>query len=315
MPSTAKLRILTLAVPFLTLAAPARAEIALPGDHAFPESIASTVDGTLYVSSPGAGGVLRVEPGQAAKTWVAPGAYGTRSTFGVLADETSGMLWVCSNDISALGVAGPSTVKGAFLKGFDLKSGAGKVSAQLPGAKALCNDMAIAPDGSVLVTNSLAPEVLRLKPGGKTLEVWAQSPMFQPPKQGAGLDGIVFGGDGNLYVDLFNDAKLFRIDVKDGAPGKVTELKPSRGLKLTDALRAAEGSSFLMIEGAGSLDRVTVDGDAAKVDTLKQGMDGPTGVTTVGTKAYVSEGQLPKLFGHPSGGPTLPFKVYEVPLK
>ena len=291
------------------------AEIALPGNHAFPESITSTTDGTLYVSSPGAGGVLRIKPGAKPEMWIKPGAYGTRSTFGVLADEGSGTLWVCSNDVSALGAPGPSDVKGSFLEGFDLGSGKGKVSARLPGPRALCNDMAVAPDGSLLVTDSLAPEILRLKPGGTTLEVWAQNPMFQPPAKGAGLDGIVFGGDGNLYVDLFSDAKLFRIDVKDGQPGKVTELNASRAMQLTDALRAAEGASFLMIEGSGKLDRVSIDGDSAKLDTLKEGMDGPTGVTTLGANAYVSEGQLPKLFARSPGAPKLPFKVYEVPLK
>ena len=289
------------------------AEIALPGEHAFPESITSSTDGTLYVSSPGAGGVLRIEPGQKPEMWIQPGAYGTRSTFGVLADETSSTLWVCSNDASALGAPGPSTVKGSFLKGFDLKTGAGKISARLPGDRALCNDMAIAPDGSVLVTDSLAPEILRLQPGAKALEVFVQSPMFQPPKQGAGLDGIVFGGDGNLYVDLFSDAKLFRVDMKVGLPGKVTELKASRAMTLTDALRGSSAKSFLMIEGGGRLDRVTIDGDSARIDTLKEGMAGPTGVTTVGATAYVSEGQLSRLFGK-GGSPKLPFEIYEVPL-
>ena len=293
----------------------APAVIALPGDHAFPESIGSTADGTLYVSSPAAGGVLRIKPGAKPEPWIKPGAFGTRSTFGVLADEKSGTLWVCSNDVSTLGAPGPSTVKGAFLKGFDLKTGEGKVSAALPGSHEFCNDMAVAADGSVLVTDSWAAKIYRLRPGAKALDVWVESPMFTPPQAGAGLDGISFGGDGNLYVDLFNDAKMFRVDVKDGQADRVTELKPSREVKLTDAIRDARGSSFLMIEGSGKLDRVTIDGDAARIETLKDGMAGPTGVTRVGDAAYVTEGQLPKLFGYPASGPSLPFKVYQVPLK
>ncbi len=294
---------------------PASADIALPGDRAFPESIGSTSDGTLYVGSPAVGGVLRIKPGMTPEMWIKPGAFGTRSTFGILADEKSGTLWVCSNDVSALGAQGPSDVKGSFLKGFDLKTGTGRVSVSLPGSRALCNDMAVAPDGSVLVTDSLAPLVLRLKPAAKSLDVWAESPKFAPPAQGAGLDGIVFGTDGNVYVDLFNDAKLFRVEVKDGKPGAITQLKASRPMQLTDALRNAEGSSFLMIEGSGKLDRVTLDGDSAKLETLKDGMAGPTGVTKFGGAAFVTEGQLPKLFGHPTGGPTLPFKVFAVPIK
>ena len=297
----------------LALAPTAKADIALPGDKTFPESIASTADGTLFVSSPGAGGIIRVKPGQTPDQFIEPGAFETRSTFGVLADEKAGILWVCSNDISFLGVQGPSKVEGAFLKAFDLKSGEGKASYKLPGAKDLCNDMAVAPDGTVLVADSFAPHILQLAPGGKSLDVWLEDAQFTPPPKGAGLDGIIFGGDGNLYTNLFNDPKLLRVDVKDGKPGTVTKLKTSRELKLSDAMRGADGNSWLMIEGVGKLDRVTVDGDNARIDTLKDGIDGPTGVTKVGDKAFVTEGQLPKLFA--GKGERLPFKVYEVPLK
>jgi hypothetical protein len=59
-----------------------------------------------------------------------------------------------------------------------------------------CNDIAIGRDGSAYVTDSAAPQILRLPPGG-----------------GGGLDGIAFGADGNLY------GELFRIDMSDGKAG------------------------------------------------------------------------------------------------
>ena len=49
---------------------------------------------------------------------------------------------------------------GSFVKGFDLTSGEGKMSAELPGKATLCNDMVVGPDGSLFVTNSLAPQIL-----------------------------------------------------------------------------------------------------------------------------------------------------------
>ena len=291
----------------------AAGDITLPGDRVFPESITSTADGTIYVGSPAEGGVMRIKPGEKPESWIKPGAYDTRSTFGLLADEKSGTLWVCSNDITGFGVEGPTKIPGAYLKGFDLKTGDGKVSAALPGPRALCNDMAVAPDGSVLVTDTLAPLILVLKPGATKLDVWAKDPLFTPPVNGAGLDGIIIGSDGNVYTDLFNDPKLLRIDVNQGQAGKVTLLKTSQPVLLTDAMRAWDGSSFLMIEGSGKLDRVTIDGDNAKIDVLKDGMDGPTGATKVGDTAYVTEGQLPKLFKKMP--PTMPFKATAVPLK
>ena len=140
-----------------TTTAIAQTPIALPGDRDFPENITSTPDGAIYVGSLGTGGVYRIAPGaKESKPWIKPGAFGTHSTFGVLADPKSNTLWVCSNDLSAMGVAISGSDGVSALKGFDLKTGAGKVSAALPGTPALCNDITIGPDGAY-VTNTLAP--------------------------------------------------------------------------------------------------------------------------------------------------------------
>jgi|GEM_PF-2509066 hypothetical protein len=45
--------------------------IELPGDSAYPESIAASPDGTLYVSSLASGGIIRIQPGAAnAEVWI-----------------------------------------------------------------------------------------------------------------------------------------------------------------------------------------------------------------------------------------------------
>ncbi|MGH7261369.1 MAG: SMP-30/gluconolactonase/LRE family protein, partial [Nitrospiraceae bacterium] len=36
-------------------------QVALPGEHAYPESIAAAADGTLYVSSLASGGIVRIK--------------------------------------------------------------------------------------------------------------------------------------------------------------------------------------------------------------------------------------------------------------
>src|SRR6201984_2281183 len=114
-------------------AAAGPASIALPGERAFPESITSTRDGTLFVGRLGEGGIVRADPrtGSAA-LFVAPGAAGSRSITGVFADEASGTLWTCSNDLSPLGGPSGGRDRGAALKGFDLRTGAAKRSGPLP---------------------------------------------------------------------------------------------------------------------------------------------------------------------------------------
>ena len=296
----------------------APASIGLPGDRVFPENVTSTKDGTLYVGSLGSGGIIRIKPGAAkAEIWIKPGAFGSRSIFGVLADERSNTLWACSNDMSALGVVIAGSETGSVLKGFDLKTGQGKVSAKLPGDNTLCNDIAIGADGSAFVTNSAAPQILRLPPGSNQLEIWATDPLLAPPAGGAGLDGIAFGTRGSLYVDTYTTGELFRVDVVDGKAGKVMKLKPSRPLTLSDAIRPLGNNQFLIIEGAGRLDRMRIQGGGAVIETLKDGYEIPTGVAVAGHTAWVSEGQLSYVFDPAKKGqtPDLPFHIYSVPLR
>jgi streptogramin lyase len=291
--------------------------IALPGDRVFPENIASSHDGTLYVGSLGSGGVIRADPKSgSARLWIKPGAYGTRSIFGVYADDRSNTLWTCSNDMSALGVVIPGSGPASTLTGFDLRTGKGKIAVPLPGTRPLCNDMTVGADGAVFVTDSDNPQVLKLAPGAKQFEVFASNPEWQSTPGNAGLDGIAFGSDGNLYVDTFTAAEIFRIAIDAGKPGKVTKLTAPRQMVLTDAMRTLGHNSFLLIEGAGRLDRMTINGDAFSIETLKDGFAGPTAVARVGTTAWVSEGQLQFLFdaSKKGQGPNLPFRVYAVPL-
>lgn len=292
-------------------------QVELPGDRAFPESLTSKQDGTLFVGSFAEGGVLKVAPGTAkAEPWIKPGANDSRSTFGVLADEKSNTLFVCSNDTSGFGVPSPGTAKGSALKTFDLTTGAAKGSTPVPGGPTLCNDIAVGPDGAAYVTDSFNPHILRLKPDGSEFEVWASDPRFAPPKGGAGLDGIAFGTDGAVYVNTFTPGGLFKVAVANGKAGEVTTLQTSRKISLPDSLRSYGVNTFLMIEGTGSLDLVTVDGPTAKIETIKDGFVGPVSVTQVGSTAWVAEGQLDYLLNPElkKQQPKLPFHLYAVPL-
>jgi sugar lactone lactonase YvrE len=292
--------------------------IDLPSAQAYPESLSSSQDGTLYVGNLAEGGIWRIRPNGQPEAWIKPGAFGSGSILGVLVDEPSNSLWVCSDDLSAMGLMIAGAGPGSALIGFDLKTGAGKVRAQFAGEHNLCNDIAIGPDGSAYATNSDTPQILRLPPGGKKLEVWfTESSLAPKTHDGTGIDGIAFGGDGNLYINTFDAGKLYRIDVKDGKAGKLTKLKPSRKLVGTDGMRPLGGSTFLLIEGnAGKVDSITVTGDHVSVTTLHDGYVTPTGVTPVGNTAWVSEGQLDFLFEPKLKGqkPRLPFRVYAVPI-
>jgi sugar lactone lactonase YvrE len=314
-----KFAFLALVLSFTLQAATQKVEsIPIPGTKAFPESITSRSDGSLFVGRLGDGGIVRVNPRTAeSAVFVQPGAAGSRSILGVFADEASSTLWACSNDLSALGGPAPGSDTASALKGFDLKTGDGKHSVLLPGAHAFCNDITVDAKGSVYITDSANPTILKLSPGATTFEVFAQDSAFSPPQGGAGLDGIAFGTDGNLYVTTYTAGELFRVEVKDGRVGRVTKLTGNRHLQFPDALRALGNNSFLLIEGSGRLDRVVIRGDAFAVTPIHDGFATPTSVAWIGTAAWVSEGQL-SFFFDPSKrnlSPSLPFRIYGVPLR
>ncbi len=286
--------------------------IDLPGPRAFPESITSTSDGSIFVGNFAEGGILRMKNGKT-EVWIKPGTFGSRSIYGVFADEKSGTLWACSNDLSRMGLTSVGE-PGSALKGFDLKTGAGKVSIEFPSGPGECNDVAVGKDGTLYVSDTGAPRVLRLAPGSKKLEVWATDARFD--RKGSDTDGIAFGDDGQLYVNTYGDSHLYRIPLEGKKAGRVTELQTSRPVMSTDGMRHEEGNQFLMVEGVGKLDRVVIDGDKATITTLREGLDEPTAVTVVGQTAWVSEGRLSYLFEPSKKGqqPALPFHLQSVVL-
>ena len=294
-----------------------RTEITFPGNHAYPESLTATSDGTMYAGSLYEGGIFRVPPGATtAERWIKPGANNSMITLGVFADEKSGTLWVCSSNLTAFGVKPPAGEKPVSLKAFDLKTGAGKGSWPLPGKKSLCNDMVVGADGAVYVANSFQPHILKLAPGGSSLEVWATDPRFGG--EGPCLDGITIGRDGNVYANTFATGRLFRIEMgQGGKAGRITQLKTPQSFEHPDGMRSYGRNGLLVVEGAdaGRFDIVELSGDNAEVKTVKGGFKQPVSVWQIGDTAWVLEGQLATLFNPPEKrGKPGPFHAYAVPL-
>lgn len=91
---------------------------------------------------------------------------------------------------------------------YDLKQGRLAARHEAPGAAQL-NDVAIAADGTLYVTDSGAGSVFRLKPGETVLTP------FGKPGSARGANGIAVAPDGTLYVTL--STGIARIEPSDGA--------------------------------------------------------------------------------------------------
>src|SRR5207344_118833 len=124
-------------------------------------SVTSTKNGDLYFGSLGQDSVYRATSKVSqASTWIAPKSNGLTTVLGVLADEKAGVLWVCA---SASGGRGGAPVVGeTALKAFNLKDASLKASYPFPG-NGVCNDMAVAKDGTVYATDTFEARVLRLR--------------------------------------------------------------------------------------------------------------------------------------------------------
>ena len=290
------------------MAAPA-GDIRIDDTNVYPESLGAAPDGTLYIGSI-KGIVFRAPRGQAtAEPWIQPTAEnGILSLLGVLPDAASKTLWLCS---SPNPFRTPPAVGVSALMAFDLKTGNQKGAWPLPAPASACNDITIGPDRTVYASDTPNGRIFVLKPGAKSLQLYANDARLK------GIDGIVFGGDGTLYLNIVSHNQLMRVDRgADGAMTGLTELTLSQPVAGPDGFRLISGNRFLLAEGnSGRIDEVTITGDHADIRVLKEGLTSPPGVTRVGQTAYAIEGKIlylvdPKLKGQDPG----PFMVRAIPL-
>jgi hypothetical protein len=295
-------------VPLVASAA-APTDVRIDDVRVFPESLSAGPDGTLYIGSM-RGVVFRATPGaDVAEPWIQPTAEnGILSLLGVLADAKSRTLWLCS---SPSPLRTPPAVGVAALMAFDLKSGKQKGAWPFPAPAGACNDITIAGDGTAYATDTPNGRIFVLKPGAKALELYAADDRLK------GIDGIVFGGDGTLYLNIVSKGQLMRVERgPDGAFKGLTELKLSQPVAGPDGFRLIGGNRFLLAEGnSGKVDEVTISGDKADVRVLKDGLVSPPGVTPARGVAYAIEGKIlylidPRLKGQDPG----PFMVRAIPL-
>jgi len=287
-----------------------RGDIVIDGKNVHPESITSLADGTVITGSLG-GTIYRAGPQEnVAKPWIVPDAQNELlAVFGVLADERSRTLWLCSvpNPFGP-----PKADAVSSLMAFDLGTGQRKGVYPLPTPGPVCNDMTVGADGSVYAADTANGRILKLVPGASALTLWGEG---EPLK---GIDGIAFDGSGVLYVNIVTRGALIRVETQaDGTMGALTELTLSQPISGPDGMRLIAGNRFLLAEGTGGrVDEVTINGDDATIRVLREGLDSSPGVTLVGDTAYATEGKIgylidPKRRGQDPGT----FRAVAIPLR
>lgn len=271
---------------------------ALPGSNVFPEGIDYWgKTGQFFVSSTGDGSVLRGEIDQptASPAFVAPTGVGS-SAIGVRVDKRNELLYIAGGPTGTVRVASATT--GALLKTFT--SGPG----------GFLNDLVVARNGDVYVTDSFRPTLWRIRAGAPAgaLEPWlsfASTPLQYTP--GFNVNGIV-ENQGGRYLILVQSStgRLFRIDVgtKEVQPIDLGgQLVNGDGLELNHkTLYAVASGAIVKVEfdqgfGSGTVVSRTTDPSFLS----------PTTLTLVGKRLLVVNSQ----FARRGAGlpPILPFTV------
>lgn len=300
-------------VASLALAAGLPSEIHIPGERVVPESFTSSKSGVIYIGSVAARTIYRVPAGgDTAAPWIQPDTEGLRNIYGVFADDASGTLWACSNGTAAP-VGEPLTAPGELFA-FDMKSAKLKGRYPFPTPGATCNDIAVDAKGTAYATDTPNMQVVSLKRGAKSLEVWSEPGAFGP--KGGVLDGICVLRN-TLFVNTLATSKLFSVPIeRDGKAGAATEVRLDRALDRPDGMRSFGKDKILVVEGGGvgRLSRIDFVREEAKVTTLKEGFpDNPVAVAVVGETGYVLEAQFKARRPDPAYTPK-PFHATAVPV-
>lgn len=296
------------ALPVMAAAAPLP-DIVMDGTNLYPESLSSGPDGTVYIGSM-KGIVFRAKRGTGkALPWIRPTrANGVLTLLGVLVDAPTHTLWLCSSPGS---LRVPPVTGIASLMSFDLRTGKQTGHFAFPAPASVCNDISVAPNGDVYASDTPNGRILKLAKGGKSLTVFADDPRLK------GIDGLVFGGNGVLYLNNVSRNQLLIQDIHaDGSAGPLTLMELSQPVAGPDGFRFIGGNRFLLAEGnAGRVDLVTISGVHADIQVLREGLMSPPAVTLVGKTVYALEGKITYLFNPAlKGKDPGPFKAYAVPL-
>ena len=245
------------------------AEILIKDAKSQPESLAAAPDGTLIVGSASTPFVYKIKPGSTTpEVFIDASAEGPGTFFlGQLVDGNT--VWSCV--LTPVPNTTPAQRKTALI-GSDLATGKRKLRWDLPGTNSLCNDMAVGPDKALYITDTFVGKIFRLAPGATSAELWLEHRSL------TGIDGIAFL-NGVMYVNSVFFNNLYRVPVdaqgKAGAPVEIWMDAPVKGI---DGIRIANGKMVQAENGSGKIHVLTINGDRAHVEVIKEGLSEPTGM-------------------------------------
>tara|TARA_Y100000590_G_scaffold464060_1_gene632493 strand:+ start:1069 stop:2076 length:1008 start_codon:yes stop_codon:yes gene_type:complete len=280
-------------------------------DNFFPEGIAVSKNGDLFVGSLKENKVVRLKKnGKKFEEFIPSKTDDLLSVIGMIVDDYNKILWVCSSYPGVTNYPVDNPV--VSLKAFDLSTGNPIDSYPLPGG-GFCNDVTIDKDHNVYITDSFNPRVLRLNKSKSRLETWFENDAFKG--EGFNLNGITFINN-NIYLVKMNSGELFKIGIADnGKPINFKKIILPRSLSAPDGIEAIDKNNLLVVENKdGNLAKINLS-DPIKIEIIKDNLDTPTTAAIKGNTAWVLQAQFGHLFGDEKDIPPGPFEIAVVEFK
>ncbi len=294
----------------------------LPDGFQYPNGITQTEAGALLVGSVVSGRIYRLDDeGATPFEQPDPSVFaGTTLRYDAAADR----LWGASPDF--LGVEQPDgTIMRRAHRIFARDTATGAVDfAMLIPDDGFGNDIALADDGTLFVTDTSVPRVLRLDPGSNRLETYVADRRLSSP--GSGVDGIGAAGiaiaeDGHtLLVGLYGAGQLFALRRTEIGGVRLDEIELERELENPDGFAIADDGSLLLVEGGvasgnGRLTRIPdpLAEGVRPVETLVEGLDIPVNLLIDRNDpklVYVTESGLGHRFTESRRSPEPPSTFY-----
>ena len=279
----------------------------IPEKGLVPEGIAfDSKTGSFFVSSIRKRKIVRVAPDGKASDFVASGRDGLRSVLGMRVDAARRRLWACTQAMKHMEGFREGQKPESALMEFDADSGRLVRERPLPvdPESAACDDVALAPDGSVFVNDTGHPRLYVLKPGAADLDVFVEDPELGRPQ------GFAVSGDGKtVYVSNYR-----KVMAVDAASRKVTAVTAPVDFPLNgiDGLAFSGGSLYAVQNGIEPhrVVRLTLSPDGSRITAgriLEMNnplFDEPTlGIVANGAFHYVADSQGGRYLKSPNGGP------------
>jgi sugar lactone lactonase YvrE len=183
-------------------------EIPLPADF-FPEGIAATQGGRLFVGSVRTGSIYTVAPGADQAEIFSSDL--DPSTIGMTVGTDNQTLWVCNTNLTVTPPVGQVVGLGISDRGI-----VGRHELPPGDTGSFCNDLVMSPNGALWITESNGGRIFRIAPENLSVdnsaELWLQDENLTGPMPGTfGANGITLLG-GRLYTVVTDRAALFSID-------------------------------------------------------------------------------------------------------